>query len=71
MPTWLRNLILLTVLPVWFSYCVIDFVIFHTLPPYEALLVPSATVAIVARPTSLNKVAKKVIPHSAREEDNG
>lgn len=66
MPTYLRNLILLTVLPVWLGYMILDVLVFQSLPPYEVLLVPSLTVTAVASPGFLGRLAKRVV---AKEED--
>lgn len=68
MPNYLRNLILLVVLSTWFAYILVDILLYHTLPPYEALLVPSATIAAVSRPGLIGKVARKVIPKNGVDE---
>lgn len=68
MPNWIRNLVLLVVLGTWLIYIIVDVLVYHTLPPYEALLVPSATVAAVSRPGLIGKVAKKLIPKNGEIE---
>lgn len=68
MPNYLRNALLYVILASWLAYGLVSYFSFHVLPPYEFLLVPSATIGVLSSPGLVGKVLKKFIPEKEDEK---